>query len=187
MSTAPALMSGPTSVVSSSPEPRRSFLARASSRSSSGSTTGRSTITREQAVQRWPVVPKALHRIPSVARSRSASLQHDDAVLAAELQRDALEPLGRLASAIDLPVAELPVNEMTPTSGESTIASPTSAPRARDEVDDAGREARLGHQLDEQRRAVRRVAGRLEDDGVAGRRAPASSSSTGWPSGSSRA
>ena len=50
----------------------------------------------------------------------------------------------------------------------STIASPTSAPRAGDEVDDARREAGLGHQLHEERGAVRRVGGRLEDDGVAG-------------------
>ena len=44
------------------------------------------TITRLQAVQRWPVVPNADQRIPSTARSRSASAQDDDRVLAAELQ-----------------------------------------------------------------------------------------------------
>ena len=71
-------------------------------------------------------------------------------------------------AAIRLPVTDEPVNEMTATSGLSTIASPTSATGARDEVDDAGREAGLGHQLDEERRAVRRVGRRLEDDRVAG-------------------
>src|SRR5207245_2557947 len=39
---------------------------------------------------------------------------------------------------------------------------------ARDEVDRARWETGLGHQLDQERRAPRRVAGRLEDDGVAG-------------------
>ena len=89
--------------------------------------TGRSTMTRLAAVQRWPVVPKADQRIPSVARSRSAS---------ARTTIPFLPPSSRLTrfsrraarSAIRLPVADDPVNEMTGTSGESTIASPTSAP-----------------------------------------------------------
>ena len=72
-STAAGLMSGPTSTDSSRPEPSFSVLVRRSSRSSNGSTAARSTTTRLVAVQRWPVVPNADQRMPSVARSRSAS------------------------------------------------------------------------------------------------------------------
>ena len=66
------------------------------------------------------------------------------------------------------PVADEPVNEITWTSGFSTIASPTSPPAPVTRLTVPGREAGLGHQLDEQRRAMGRVARRLEDDGVAG-------------------
>ena len=126
-STAAGLISGPTSVDSSRPEPSRSPFARASSFSSSGSTTGFSTMTREQAVQRWPVVPKADHRMPSVARSRSASRRTTTAFLPPSSSETRLSRRAA-RSAIDLPVDEWPVNEMTGTSGDSTIASPTSEP-----------------------------------------------------------
>ena len=160
-------MSGPTSTAGSSPEPSRSLRARVSRRSRSGSTTDRSTMTREAAVQRWPVVPKADHRIPSVARSRSASPRTTTPFLPPSSSETRLSRRPALA-AMRLPVADEPVNEMTDTSGLSTIASPTSPPEPGHEVDDAGREAGLGHQLDEERRAVRRVGRRLEDDRVAG-------------------
>jgi hypothetical protein len=84
-------------------------------------------MTRLAAVQRWPVVPKADHRIPSVARSRSASARTTIPFLPPSSR---LTRLSRRAarSAIRLPVADEPVKEMTGTSGESTIVSPTSAP-----------------------------------------------------------
>ena len=53
--------------------------------------------------------------------------QDDDAVLAAELEREPLER-SPARTAIDLPVSDDPVNEITPISGFSTIASPTSPP-----------------------------------------------------------
>ena len=59
-----------------------------------------------------------------------------------------------------LPVADDPVNEMTDTSGLSTIASPTSAPEPVTRLTTPGGKPGLGHQLDEQRRAMRRVATR---------------------------
>ena len=124
-------------------------------------------MTREQAVQRWPVVPNADHRIPSVARSRSASASTTTPFLPPSSSETRFSRRAA-RSAICVPVAELPVNETTATSGLSTIALPTSAPAAGHEVDDARREPGLGHQLDQERRAVRRVRRRLEDHDVAG-------------------
>ncbi len=84
-------------------------------------------MTREAAVQRWPVVPKADHRIPSVARSRSASASTTTPFLPPSSSETRLS---RRAArwAMSLPVVEEPVNEMTATSGLSTMASPTSPP-----------------------------------------------------------
>ena len=159
-------MSGPTSVAGSSPDPSRSFRALDSSRWSSPSTTGRSTTTRLAAVQRWPVVPNADQRMPSVARSRSASAMTTMPFLppSSRLSRFRRRPA---RSAMRRPVADEPVNEITGTSGESTIASPTSAPAPVTRLT-SRREPGLGHQLDQERRAVGRVARRLENDGVAG-------------------
>ena len=78
-------------------------------------------------MQRWPVVPKALHRIPSVARSRSASLSTTTPFLPPSSRESRLSRPPAF-TAIDRPVADEPVNEITPMSGLSTIASPTSAP-----------------------------------------------------------
>ena len=78
-------------------------------------------------MQRWPVVPNADQRMPSTARSRSASASTTIAFLppSSRLRRLSRRPA---FSAMPVPVAELPVNEITATSGLSTIASPTSAP-----------------------------------------------------------
>ncbi len=84
-------------------------------------------MTRDAAVQRCPVVPNALHRIPSVARSRSASARTTTPFLPPISRESRLSRCPAVA-AIDLPVADDPVNEITPISGELTIASPTSAP-----------------------------------------------------------
>ncbi len=65
------------------------------------------------------------------------------------------------------PVSVLPVKLITGTSGLATIASPTSAPGPVTRLTVPGREAGLGHQLDQERGAVGRVARRLEHDGVA--------------------
>ena len=54
-----ASTAGPMSTDSSSPLPTLIARAEATSRSSSASLTGSSAITREVAVQRWPVEPKA--------------------------------------------------------------------------------------------------------------------------------
>ena len=127
MSSAAALISGPTSMSGSSPDPSLSSRVLSSRRWSSGSRTACSTMTREQAVQRCPVVPNADHRMPSVARSRSASARTTTPFLppSSSDRRFNRRPA---RSAMPVPVAELPVNDMTATSGLSTIALPTSAP-----------------------------------------------------------
>ena len=84
-------------------------------------------MTREAAVQRWPVVPKADHRIPSVARSRSASARTTTPFLPPSSSETRLRRRPA-RSAMLLPVVDEPVNEMIATSGLSTIASPTSPP-----------------------------------------------------------
>ena len=113
-------------------------------------------------------------------------LEHDDGVLAAELEAQSLElaagPLrdrpARLGAARERDDADVRVVD-------DRVAD--LAARTGHEVDDARREARLVHELDEERRAVGRVARRLEHDGVAGDERRHRSSSTGSPSGSSRA
>ena len=124
-------------------------------------------MTREAAVQRWPVVPNADHRIPSVARSRSASARTTTPFLPPSSSERRLSRAPALA-AIDLPVADDPVNEMTADVRGIDDRVTDLAAGAGHEVHDPGREPRLGHELHEQRGAMRRVAGRLEDHGVAG-------------------
>ena len=87
----------------------------------------RCTTSRDAAVQRWPLVPKADHTTLSRARSRSASSQ---------ITIGFLPPSSRLTRfsvfaarvLISTPVSVWPVKLMTRTSGWSTIALPTSPP-----------------------------------------------------------
>ena len=161
-------MSGPTSTAASSPEPSRSFsgarLEALEQRLDDGAldddararpcSAGRSCRRPTTGSRPWPGRgPRRPAR-----RRRSCHRARGETRLS---RRPA-------CAAMRLPVADEPVNEMTDTSGFSTIASPTSAAGPGHEVDDPGREAGLGHQLDEQRRAMRRVARGLEDDRVAG-------------------
>ena len=63
-------------------------------------------------------------------------------------------------SAMRLPVADEPVNEMTGHVRRVDDRVADLGSPAGDHVDRPGREARLGHQLDDERRAMGRVAGR---------------------------
>ncbi len=94
-------------------------------------------------------------------------VQHDHAVLAAELQAQALElgpGLGRQVLAGRRRAGERDDRDVGRI--DDGVADLTAG--AGHEVDDTGREAGLGHELDDERGAVRRVARRLEDHGVAG-------------------
>ena len=148
-------MSGPTSVAGSEPGPSRSLRALDSSRWSSASTTGRSTTTRLAAVQRWPVVPNADQRIPSVARSRSASAMTTIPFLPPSSRLSALQaPAGPLG---DPPAGRRRARERDDRHVrrvDDRVADIGAG--AGHEVDGARREAGLGHQLHE--RASRSAA-----------------------------
>ena len=87
----------------------------------------RCTISREAAVQRWPLVPNADQMTESRARSRSASSQTTIGFLppSSRLTRLRVSAARRL---ISTPVSVWPVKLMTLTSGWPTIAFPTSPP-----------------------------------------------------------
>src|SRR5712691_6753709 len=139
-----ALMTGPTSVVGSSPEPRRRRRARSTKRSMNALATPSWTITRLAAVQRWPDVPKPPQTAPSTARSSRAS----------SITRITFFP--PISSDTFLPSAAQIVATVRPTSVEPV-----------DEVQHPARKPRLGEDLDEERGEERRVLRRLEDHGVA--------------------
>src|SRR5438046_406623 len=120
-------MRGPTSVLASSPGPRRSRSARSHTILSSLSCTRSCTTRRLVAVQRWPVVPNAPHSAPSRARSRSASSMTSIAFLPPISSERRLCIRPHVAPMTD-PVSVDPVNETTGTSGCSTIALPTTEP-----------------------------------------------------------
>src|SRR5438477_652694 len=112
------------SVAGSKPLPTFSLAMRVRSFWVSFSLTPSCTIRRLQAVQRCPVVPNALQRIPSTARSRSASSITRMAFFppissATRLYRRAV------SSATFPPVWVEPVNEMTATSSWLTNHSPS--------------------------------------------------------------
>ena len=86
--------------------------------------------------------------------------QDDDAVLAAELERDALEAPRRRGRRCACPVADEPGERDDRHVGALDDRVADLAARPGHEVDDAGRETGLGHELDEQRRAMRRVGRR---------------------------
>src|SRR5256885_1655766 len=102
--------------------------------------------------------------MPSTARSRSASSRTMIAFLPPSSRWTCL----RLSAALlrtATPVSREPVSVITGTSGWRTSRSPTSPPPPHD-VDDPGRDARLGEQLDEALAQQRRVGRRLEDHRV---------------------
>ena len=93
--------------------------------------------------------------------------EHDDPVLAAELEADPLEPAGgQLGDPTTRRRVAGEADHRDIRVGHQRVADLGAG--AGHEVDRAGREAGLDHQLDEQRGAQRRVARRLEHDGVAG-------------------
>src|ERR1035441_2674163 len=79
------------------------------------------------AVQRWPVVPKAPQRPPSMARSRLASARTIIGFLPPSSREQCLKLLAAVAPTI-LPTADDPVREMARTVGCSVSGVPTSVP-----------------------------------------------------------
>ncbi len=93
--------------------------------------------------------------------------QDDDPVLAAELEADPLESSGGdLGDALAGQGVAGEADDLGVGAGDQCVAD--RGARAGDQVDRARREAGLGHELDQERRAVGRVARRFEHDGIAG-------------------
>src|SRR5262249_5937621 len=80
------------------------------------------------AVQRWPVVPKAPHRPPSVARSRLASSSTIIGFLPPSSSEQCLKVLAAVVP-ITRPTDDDPVNEIARTSGWSSNGAPASGPK----------------------------------------------------------
>ena len=110
-----------------SPSPTFIFAARSWSWLVKSFSTALLTINREAAVQRWPEVPKAAHRAPSTASGISASSSTTIAFFppSSSPSRFRLRPA---SSAMCLPAAVDPVNDIPATRGSWTSGSPTSLP-----------------------------------------------------------
>ena len=161
-----SLMTGPTSVLSSRPSPSTSFATRCWSRWTKSSWIARCTISREAAVQRWPLVPNADHTTLSRARSRSASSQTTIGFLPPSSRLTRLRVFAARVL-ISTPVSVWPVKLMTLTSGWSTIALPTSPPEPVTTLTTPSRQPALDEQLHEADEAGRRVGRGLDDGRVA--------------------
>ncbi len=120
-------MAGPISFFSSSPLPTRSAAARSASIAVNFLTTLRCTRRREDAVQRWPLVPNAPQIAPSTASSRFASSITMIGFLPPISRWTCLNE-GAHASLIARPTDVEPVNETTFTRGSFRSGFPTFEP-----------------------------------------------------------
>ena len=116
-------------------------------------------------MQRWPEVPKADQMIPST-EVQVGVVEDDDCVLAAELEVDVLEVVGRVAHHLDTGLTRAGERDHRDV-GMAHEPVPDLSAAPVDDVDHPGRHARLDEQLDEALAQERRVGSRLEDDGVA--------------------
>ena len=122
------LMSGPTSVARLEAEPRRSLEAR--STSSLDQLVGHRLVD-DQPAAGGAALAGGPERRPDDAVDREVQVgvgHHDDAVLAAQLERDALEARAGARARSRGRCRVLPVKLMTGTSGLSTMAMPTASP-----------------------------------------------------------
>ena len=139
----------------------RSSRARAAIRSTSSSWTSSCTISREPAMHVWPVAANTPAMTPLAAASRSASAN----TTCADLPPSSSVTRARwlvAPSATSMPVLVEPVNATLSTPGWRTSARPTSGPLPVIDVEHAGGDARLGHELGELERGHRRVVARLD-------------------------
>ena len=106
------------------------------------------TISREEAVQRWPVEKNAPLTAHSTAFAQVGIVQHDERVLAAHLELHLLHRVGRnAAAATRRPVATEPVNDdgAHARMPEHRLADHGAA--AHDQVEHARRQAGAGDDL----------------------------------------
>src|SRR5450756_875585 len=120
-------MEGPISFFSSSPLPTLRAFARSATIAVNFLATFLCTRSREDAVQRWPLVPKAPQIDPSTASSRFASSITMIGFLP-PISRWTCLNVGAHASLIVCPTAVEPVNETTLTRGSLRSGMPTFEP-----------------------------------------------------------
>src|SRR5450759_2183824 len=122
-----SLMEGPISFFSSSPLPTLRAFVRSATIAVNFLATFLCTRSREDAVQRWPLVPKAPQIDPSTASSRFASSITMIGFLP-PISRWTCLNVGAHASLIVCPTAVEPVNETTLTRGSLRSGMPTFEP-----------------------------------------------------------
>ena len=130
-------------------------------------------MAREQAEHFWPLKPKAEATTPSTAASRSAVGADDDRVFAAHLEDGALDPdLAGLVlggALVDFEADGLePVKAMKRVFGCSTMALPKLAPEPGQKLTTPAGMPASSSTSTNLRGDGGRVAGGLQDDGVAG-------------------
>ena len=150
-------MGSPSRIDSASPMKRR--------RKSSAMVSWR--MSREPAMQAWPWLWKMAKAEPFTAASMLASAKTMLAPLPPSSSCTRLR-LPADSSTIRRPTAVEPVKAILRTPGCAARCSPATRPGAGHDVDDAGRDARLDHQLGQPQRRERRQLGRLHDHAVAG-------------------
>jgi hypothetical protein len=127
---------------------------------------------RDRAQQSWPQLSKTEYGASAANRSRSAS---------AKTMLGLLPPSSRLIfftlpaarRMISWPVPVSPVNATLPMPMWAAMAAPAVFPGPGDHVEDARRKAGFQRQLGDAQRGEGRVAGGLEDRGIAGRQSGA--------------
>ena len=170
------------SMPASRPLPTLRARVRATSASVKRSTMGSSTITREVAVQRWPVEKNAALTTTFTASAISASARTMVGILAAHLELHAGPALGGLHG--DLAAGRLRAGEGDGPHvrvGDDLVADLRARPGH--QVDRALGDARLVQRLDQPHGAERRQVRRLQHHGVAGDERRARSSRSGMAMG----
>ena len=112
---------------------------------------------RDRAQQSWPQLSKTEYGDSRAKRSRSASAKTMFGLLPPS-SSEIFFTLPEASRMISWPVVVSPVNATLPMPGWAAIAAPAVAARPGDDVEDAGRDARLERQLAEPDRGQRRVA-----------------------------
>ena len=120
-------MTGPMSVVSSSPSPRRTACTRLTTRSANSLAIFRATKTRAAPRQRWPAMAKPPQTVPSTAISRSASSRTRIASCSPN-SRDTCFCSAAQVMATSRPTSGDPTKDTSATSGCRISGAPASSP-----------------------------------------------------------
>jgi hypothetical protein len=127
---------------------------------------------RARAQQSWPQLSKTEYGASAANRSRSASAKTTLGLLPPS-SRLIFFTLPAASRMISWPVPVSPVNATLPMPAWAAMAAPAVSARPGDDVEDARGEAGLERQFGDPDGGERRVAGGLEDRGVAGRQSRA--------------